>query len=220
MKLFNCGCCHSSDEQHDEVVGQAEVSPVGLRDTLTDVTSNDMPRKLDLPVTPRGVNEDQTNGVVEDSKRRNEEIRQQVLEFAKAALAGCRCQIVDPISGRMQPAVYSVDKQLKNFTVTIKELNETESIPFAAIAEFATFERSAVVKEYPTLNHTLNADNREHFVSVEYYDLSMSGSPQAETHSAVNIVEVDRKAKQFIRCMQCLKLYSINRAAKKGDSLA
>eukprot|EP00440_Ansanella_granifera_P027225 gb/GFBE01029572.1/.p1 GENE.gb/GFBE01029572.1/~~gb/GFBE01029572.1/.p1 ORF type:complete len:190 (+),score=38.47 gb/GFBE01029572.1/:1-570(+) len=189
MKFPECCVCDHVDKGEENFVAQG----AGGKVTYEPVTDPTNSRSI---VDPR------------PEKSRLQEF---VKDFAKCAVRGCPCEVINPHSGEVFSAAYFIDPQLQRLSLKRSQPPETTFRELSMLQIKDVLDAGSAGSQFPeAVVNTMNRPGiQERIVVVSFMD----SSPNAYILEGS---QVDRD--RFIMCLKILRLYAQTHGVGRAPS--
>mmetsp|Transcript_2188 Transcript_2188/g.4437 ORF Transcript_2188/g.4437 Transcript_2188/m.4437 type:complete len:189 (-) Transcript_2188:296-862(-) len=185
--MWCCDCSHEEDDKSQPTHNYAPGMEHRPDELSTLLTSTQTPRYGDVTA-------------MSTSEKLHEKARLQELVkgFAKRAVHGVACHLVDVATGRVVPATFEVDRQLKRLRVVPKDPDmPVLSNSISRVREAFSVEAGESTVP-PAVRAALVEEQRRRLVLISFEDMPMLCILEA------SVAERDR----LVTCMKILRLYA------------
>lgn len=197
MSLWCCNCGHEEEEKstiHNPSGGRVASKPEEFTSLLNSTRAHQL-----SDVT-----------IMSPTEKMQEKARLQELVkgFAKRAVHGVSCHVVDVATGRVYPAAYEIDRQLQRLRVVPKDPDVSiRSSSISGIRDSFSIEAGDVP---PAVRSALVEEQRKRLVLISFYDAPMLCLLEA------SVAERER----FVTCLKILRLFATHADAEPSGATA
>mmetsp|Transcript_51881 Transcript_51881/g.116853 ORF Transcript_51881/g.116853 Transcript_51881/m.116853 type:complete len:196 (+) Transcript_51881:98-685(+) len=185
--MWCCNCSHEDDDKLQQTIHNPAMGVDMRSDELSALLSSRTPRSGDVMA-------------MSPSEKVQEKARLQELVkgFSKRAVHGVACQMVDVATGRVVPATYEVDRQLRRWRVVPNDPDmPVHSSSISRIREAFSVE-AGEASVPPAVRGALTEEQRRRLVLVSFEDVPMVCLLEA------SVAERER----LVTCMKILRLFA------------